>query len=133
MSTQPDRRSRRSGWVIFAGIATAVAGLLNLLYGITLIVHDEWVVLAPGALVRFDLTTVGVIYLIFAALQIFVAMGIFDGALWARVLGITGASLNIVAQMAFMSVYPQWSWLVIVVDGLIIYGLAVHGDDVAEF
>lgn len=124
---------RTSGWVVFAGAITSVAGVMNLIYGLTLLLKDDWIVLTPEALVRFDLTTVGVIYLIFAAFQIFVAMGIFDGALWARVLGIIGASLNLVAQMAFLSLYPAWSWLVIIVDGLIIYGLAVHGDEVAEW
>ena len=43
------------------------------------------------------------------------------------------AALNVLAQFAFMSVYPAWSWMVIIVNGLIIYGLAVHGDEVAEF
>jgi hypothetical protein len=59
-------------------------------------------------------------------------MGIFHGELWARVLGIIGASLGIIAQMSFMSVYSQWAWLIIFIDALIIYGLAVHGDEVAE-
>jgi hypothetical protein len=33
--------------------------------------------------------------------------------------------------MSFMSVYPQWSWLLIGVNGVIIHGSTVHGDDVA--
>jgi hypothetical protein len=122
-----------SGWVVFAGVMTAIAGLANLLFAITLLVKDEWIVITSDALIRFDLTTVGIIYLIFAVFQMFVAMGIFHGDLWARVLGIIGASLSVLAQMSFMSVYPGWSWLIIIVDGLIIYGLAVHGDEVASF
>jgi len=39
--------------------------------------------------------------------------------------------LAIVSQMAFLSVYPAWSWLVIGLNGLIAYGLAVYGDEVA--
>ena len=121
-----------SGWVVFAGVVTFLAAIANLLYGITLLAKDDWVVITPSALIQFDLTTVGVIYLIFAALGFFVGMGIFHGDLWARILGIVGATLNIVAQMAFLSVYPAWSWLVIIVDTLVIYGLTVHGDEVAE-
>ena len=127
----PTQRST-SGWVIFSGSMVAIAALANLIYGIVLLVNDEWVVLAPGAVVTFDLTTVGATYLFFAALQIFVAMGVFNGDLWARVLGIIAAALNLLAQFAFMSVYPAWSWIVIILNGLIIYGLAVHGDEVAE-
>jgi uncharacterized membrane protein (DUF2068 family) len=119
--------------VVFAGSLLGIAAVANLIYGIVLLVNDDWIVLAPGAVVTFDLTTVGVVYLFFAALQLFVAMGIFHGDLWARVLAIIAASLNLLAQFAFMSVYPGWSWVVIILNGLIIYGLAVHGDEVAEF
>ena len=109
-----------------------LAAAANLIYAITLLANDDWIVITPEALIRFDLTTVGVIFLIFAILQFFIAMGVFNGDLWARVLGIIGASLNGLAQMSFMSVYPAWAWLILAIDGLIIYGLAVHGDEVAE-
>lgn len=122
-----------SGWVVFSGVMIAIAAMSSLVYGLTLLVNDDWVVIAPEALLRFDLTTAGVIALIFAAFQTFVAMGVFQGELWARVLGIIAASLNILAQMAFMSVYPAWSWLIIILNGLVIYGLSVHGDEVAEW
>ncbi|MGI9599445.1 MAG: DUF7144 family membrane protein [Acidimicrobiales bacterium] len=36
------------------------------------------------------------------------------------------------SQMAFLSLYPAWSWLIIIVNGLIVYGLAVHGNEFAE-
>ena len=124
--------TQTSGWVVFAGVVTAIAAAANLVFGLTMLINDEWVVLTSGELLLFDLTTVGVIYLFFAAFQIFVALGIFHGALWARVLGIIGAALGIIAQMSFMSVYSQWSWLIILIDALIIYGLTVHGDEVAE-
>ena len=124
--------SETSGWVVFSGIVVALAASANLIYGITILANKDWVVLTPEQLIRFDLTTVGVVYLVFAALGLFVAMGIFHGDLWARILGIIGASLNILAQMAFMSLYPAWSWFIIAIDALVIYGLAVHGDEVAE-
>ncbi|MGI9623478.1 MAG: DUF7144 family membrane protein [Acidimicrobiales bacterium] len=122
-----------SGWVVFSGVMIGIASMSSLIYGLTLLANDDWVVIAPDALVRFDTTTVGVIALIFAAFQAFVAMGVFQGELWARVLGIIGASLAILSQMSFMSVYPAWSWLIIILNGLVIYGLSVHGDEVAEW
>ena len=73
-----------SGWVVFAGVVTFLAAIANLLYGITLLAKDDWVVITPDVLIQFDLTTVGVIYLIFSALGFFVGMGIFHGDLWAR-------------------------------------------------
>ncbi|MGI9616668.1 MAG: DUF7144 family membrane protein [Acidimicrobiales bacterium] len=122
-----------SGWVIFSGAVSLVAATTNVLYGMVLLLKDDWSALTREGLVRFDTNTAGVIFLIFAAVQVVVAFGIFSAKLWARVLGIVGASLGIISQMAFMSVYPAWSWLVILVDALVIYGLAVHGDEVAMF
>jgi hypothetical protein len=133
LNMQYQTSNKTSGWVIFVGSIAAVAAIGNMLYGLMLLFNDEWVVLTPNAVVAFDLTTVGVTYLIFGALLLVISFGIFNGDLWARVLGIIAASLNIIAQMAFMSVYPEWSWLLIIVNALIIYGLAVHGDEVAKF
>lgn len=124
--------SRTSGWVVFSGVVITMAAAANLIYAITLFANPDWIVLSPEAIVRYDLTTAGWVLLVFAVFQFFVAMGVFHGALWARILGIIGAALNALAQMTFMSVYPEWSWLVLIIDALIIYGLTVHGDEVAE-
>ena len=47
-------------------------------------------------------------------------------------INVVRASINALTQMTFMSIYPAWAWLILVIDGLIIYGLTVHGDEVAE-
>lgn len=125
--------NRTSGWVVFAGIVAVMAAILNVLYGLTMLFNNEWVVLAPRSVISFDLTTAGAVALFLGILQLMVALGIFNGDLWARVVGIVAAGLNILVQMGFMSIYPQWSWLLIGVNGLLIYGLAVHGDEVAKF
>jgi hypothetical protein len=134
MSAQENiETNRTSGWVIFAGIIAAMASVLNVVYGLTMLFNNEWVVLAPRAVISFDLTTAGAATLFLGILQLMVALGIFNGDLWARVVGMVAAGLNILVQMGFMSIYPQWSWLLIAVNGLLIYALAVHGDEVAKF
>ena len=122
---------RTSGWVVFAGTLVLMAGAANLLYGAVLLLDDDWIALTTEGLVRFDTTTAGVIFLLFAVIQFLVSYGIFNGDLWARVLGVVGASLSVLSQMAFLSIYPAWAWLIIIVNGLVIYGLTVHGDEVA--
>ncbi len=124
---------RTSGWVIYAGTLAAMAGVLNILYGLTMLFNDEWVVLAPRAVISFDLTTAGAVTLFLGILHVMIALGIFNGDLWARVVGMVAGGLNILVQMGFMSIYPQWSWLLIGANGLLVYGLAVHGDEVAKF
>jgi hypothetical protein len=128
-----DLKPMMSGWVVLSGIAITIAAAANLIYGITLLVNDDWIVITPEALIRFDVTTMGVTLLVFAAFQFAVAIGVSRGSMWARVAGIAGASLNMLAQFSFMSVYPAWSWFIVIIDGLIIYGLAVHGDEAGDF
>ncbi|MCP4224589.1 MAG: hypothetical protein GY773_14720 [Actinomycetia bacterium] len=132
-STQYTSIVTTSGWVIFSGTIALIVAFANLMYGIVLLVNDDWIALTTQGLIRFDTTTAGVLFIVFAGVQTLVAFDIFNGDLWARIIGIIGASFGILSQMAFLSIYPAWSWLVIVIDGLIIYGLTVHGDEVASF
>jgi hypothetical protein len=123
---------RTSGWVVFSGTVIGVAAALHLIFAVTVLANPDWVVLTPGALIRFDLTTVGLTYLVLAAIQFFVSLGVFRGASWARVFGVVGASISALTHTAFMSVYPAWAWVLLATDVLVIYGLAVHGDEIAE-
>ena len=65
--------SRTSGWVVFPGIVTVIAAVANLIFGLTMLINDEWVLLTNEELLVFDLTTVGIIYLFFAGFQMFIA------------------------------------------------------------
>ncbi|MGI9598234.1 MAG: DUF7144 family membrane protein, partial [Acidimicrobiales bacterium] len=77
-----------SGWVVFSGTIVMLAAATNLLYGITLLLKDNWVVITRDALVRFDTTTIGWTNIVFSALLAAISIGIFRGQLWARVAGI---------------------------------------------
>lgn len=54
------------------------------------------------------------------------------GRTWGRVVGVVATGLALVANFAFVPVYPFWSLLLIVMNVLVIYALIVHGDEVAE-
>ena len=133
MSNQYPARRVTSGWVLFAAVTLFVVAVANFIWGLTMLLNPDWVAFTPEAVIRFDLRTAGVILILFALFQGAVGFGILTGELWARILGILGASLNLIANMAFMSVYPAWAWFIVLIDGLVIYGLTVHGDEVAEF
>jgi hypothetical protein len=47
--------------------------------------------------------------------------------MWARVVGIIIALLSALANIAFLAAYPIWSTIIIAIDVLVIYALAVHG------
>jgi hypothetical protein len=52
---------------------------------------------------------------------------VISGATWARVIGIILAVLSAIANFAFIPYYPLWSILVIAIDVIVIWALAVHG------
>lgn len=122
-----------SGWVTYASVMMAILGTLNLIYGLVLLANSEWVALAPeGQLVVFDFTTWGWILLLLGVLQLFVGWGIMSGATWANVTGVIIATLGLVSAFLSINAYPWWSLISIVLAALVIYGLTVHGGEVAE-
>ena len=56
--------------------------------------------------------------------------GVLVGQTWARVTGVILAVINAVVNMVFAPAYPIWAIIVITLDVLIIYALAVHGREV---
>ena len=53
--------------------------------------------------------------------------GVFSGAPWARVVGITLASLSAIANFFFIPYQPVWAILIIALDVLVIAALAAYG------
>jgi hypothetical protein len=116
-----------SGWVAFAGSYLALAGMLNLIWGITALSKKDYFV--DGGLVWSSLSTWGWIAVVVAAVQI-----IAGGLLFARKIG--GVLMAIVLAMAgifvnFLSIgaYPVWSCIAIVCSGLVLWAVTVHGED----
>ncbi len=52
---------------------------------------------------------------------------VMTGALWARIVGITLASLSALAHFFFIPFYPFWSLMIITLDIFVIWALAAHG------
>lgn len=49
------------------------------------------------------------------------------GLLWARVIGIALAVLSAIVNLAFLAAYPVWGVILIALDIVVIYALAMHG------
>jgi hypothetical protein len=128
-----DRRSARRtgwvGWIFFAGTLLILLGVFNVIEGLVALFNDEHYVSAAQGLLVFDLTGWGWIHLITGALAVVIGVGLFSGAMWARVCGVILVGLNAIAQLTFLSAYPLWAVIVIALDILVIWALVVHGDE----
>jgi hypothetical protein len=117
------------GWKTFAGILLTVGGTFNIIDGLTAVTRENY--FQNTGTNQLPLTnnieTYGWVVLIVGILMVLAGFGIFTGATWARVLGIFFASVNAIIQLAYLAHFPLWSFTMILVDVLVIYGIAVHG------
>jgi len=119
------------GWKAFAGILLMVGGAFNFIDGLTAITRSNYYQsLGVAASNQYPITnnvkTWGWVILIVGILLFLAGIGLFSGATWARVIGILFASVNAILQLAWLAHFPFWSFTMILVDVLVIYGIAVH-------
>jgi len=115
-----------AGWVLFAGIMLALAGVLNVIYGISAISKSSFFDRNSDYMLS-NLRTWGWITLLVAIVQILAASSIWRGGTFGRWFGIGAASLSAIAALMAIPGYPFWSLAVFAIDILIIYGLSAYG------
>jgi hypothetical protein len=117
------------GWIYFAGFMMLMMGFFQAVLGLTALLNDQFYVALHGKLLLFDFTTWGWIHLVLGIVVLLAGMSLFTGSMWARVVGVLIATFSILVNFTFLSVYPLWSIVVMIVDVLIIYALTVHGGE----
>ncbi len=115
-----------SGWLLFASIMIAIAGVLNVVWGIAAISESKFFT-QNATYILSGLNTWGWIVLIIGVLELFAAYSISVGGQYGRWLGIVVASINSIAALMSIPAYPFWSLCLFAIDILIIYGLAAYG------
>ena len=120
------------GWIAFAGIMLILGGIFQFIVGLTAIFNPHWFVASGGQVLVFDIATWGWIHLLLGLLLGFTGASLFSGSTAGRTIAAIVAGISAIANVAFLSVYPLWSIVVITVDILIIYALTVHGGELKE-
>ena len=113
------------GWIAFAGVLFLVLGTFNVIDGVVALAKDDHFI--ADELFFGDLTLWGVVMLVIGGVQILTSWLVFGARAAGQVLGIFMASLNLVAQLFFLPAFPIWSVIIMVIDGMVIYGLTVYG------
>jgi hypothetical protein len=121
------RPVQESGWAVFAGVLFVLAGIFHVMWGIAALAQDDNFV--ADELLFGDLSLWGVIYLVLGCLQMLAAWLIATARTSGRYLGLILAVLSAINAMFTFAAYPLWSACILVLDLLVIYGLAVHGED----
>jgi hypothetical protein len=120
------------GWVVFAAVILMVNGTFNAIQGLSALFRDNdyWVSrTGEGAVLTFNITSWGWIHLLLGIASIFVGYLLLKGSTFARVIGIALVSLNLIAQFAYLPLYPFWGMVGIAVGFFVLYALIVHGGE----
>ena len=120
----------RSGWVLFATTMFVIVGVMNIIFGLTMIINNEWIVFGAKEVWYLDISAWGWITLIVGALALVVAWGVYAGQTWARVVGIIVAVLAVIDAFLVMPYYTVWGITILALSVLVIWALAAHGDEV---
>ena len=117
-----------SGWLTFAAIVLAVAGVMRIFDAIWAFRHDS--ALPNGledAIFGRSLDTYGWIYLIVAAVLLVSSYFVYQAQQFARWFGVGAAGLAAISAVWWMPYYPVWSLTYIALGSLVVYALVAHG------
>ncbi|WP_196467436.1 hypothetical protein [Planomonospora sp. ID91781] len=122
------------GWVVFAGITMLVLGSLQALMGLVGIFNTDFYLVTAGDLaIPVNYTAWGWFHLAMGVVVALAGAAVMAGKTWGRAVGIFLAGLQALVNFAWFPAYPFWSMIIIAVDVLVIYALAVHGREMKAF
>jgi hypothetical protein len=123
-----------TGWFVFAGVMAILVGGFQIIAGlIGLFNSGIYVVTSDRLVVTTSYGTWGWIHLVFGVLLVATGVGLLTGQQWARVVGVVLAVLSAIASLMFLAAFPFWATIIIAVDVLLIYAIAVHGREMQSY
>lgn len=126
------------GWKVFASIMILIVGTFNVIDGLRAITSAHQIESHfPNGKVELPLTnnlkTWGWVVLILGVVMLLAGFLILAGNMFGRVVGVAVASLNAIVQLGYLDHNTFWSFTIILVDILVIYGLVAHGGRIDEW
>lgn len=119
-----------TGWVYFAGAMMLVMGGLQIFAGLAALLKPTYYVVTANHLIALSFTAWGWIDLIIGIFVLLAGLAVINGSTWGRVVAVFLTVVSALANLAFLSSYPLWSIIALVIDGLVLYALCVHGNEV---
>jgi hypothetical protein len=119
-----------SGWAWFTGGLMGLVGIFQVIFGITALAHAAtYSVPSSDLVVETGYSTWGWVHLLLGILLLGVGGGLVFGQTWARVAGIGVAVLSALVNFTFLPAAPAATTLIIGIDALLIWAIAVHGGE----
>ena len=117
------------GWIYFASLMMMIVGGLQAIAGLIGILQPEFYIATGTGVVIWDFNTWGWIHLGVGILLVITGIALLSGRMWARVLASIIVVLSAIDNIVFLPAYPIWSIIALIINGLILYALTVHGKE----
>jgi hypothetical protein len=119
-----------TGWIVFTAVIALMLGAAHIMMGLVAIFRDTYYLSASDKLiVSVDYTAWGWAHLILGLIALAAGVGLLQGRMWGRILGIGLAAVSALMNLGFLSAYPIWCTIIIAFDVIVIYALTVHWGD----
>jgi hypothetical protein len=121
---------RGEGWLFFAFVVLVIVGFFNVVLGLTMIAGDNIYVTArdSGTVVIGNVNGWGWVIGVLGVLEILAGFGVLARSQLSRWFAIFMATLAALAHLAVIfGPNPIYSFLVVLMSVLVIYGLAQYG------
>jgi uncharacterized protein (DUF983 family) len=129
----PEQRSGWVGWIFFAGVMLMLMGGFQIIQALVALFDDGFYLVGPsGLVVDVDYNTWGWVHLVLGIVAVLSGIGLLAGNLAARIVGVGVAFLSALVNLAFISAYPVWSSIIIVIDVIVIFAIIVHGSELKD-
>jgi hypothetical protein len=120
--------SKNEGWLVFASVTLAIAGVISIIDGIWLLNYKGAKPAGiSNAVFGSNLHTYGVIYLIEGIVLIAAAVGVMKGDQVARWVGIISGALTAVSAIFLIPYYPGLGIIFLILGVMVVYALATYG------
>jgi hypothetical protein len=127
---QGQRVTPWAGYLLFAAAMLVLIGLFDFVFGLVAIFKDSYFeVPSRNLVVNVDYTAWGWVHLVLGVVAVVTGVGILDGKLWARFVGVGYATISAVVNLASLKASPVWASLIIAFDVLVIWALCTHGSE----
>ena len=128
--SEPPPVSAWAGWAFFAGIMMAIAGAFQIIKALTALFNQDYLLVkSNGLAIHVNIAAWGWVHLVIGVVVLAAGFAVIAGQMWGRVVGVIVAAASAVVNLLDIAAYPLWSLVLIAVDVLIIYALAVHGGE----
>ncbi len=132
MAKQNNEATGWVGWVAFAALMLALVGVFHMIAGFVGLFQEDIYAVGPNAVWMFDYSQWGWVHILGGLLAFLAAGSLAAGHMYGRVIAVLVAMVSVVANMAFVPIYPIWSLMMATVGVLVIWAVTVHGGELKE-